>query len=108
MVSVYLSQTGLMRRFRRSRMPLIGSFGPVDLCSILDGTLVIDASLLEGGTVAVTVVCAIVLSDFVYGLATDPLASFLGGRRSAHGDSLRTARTGGEHGRKCTSRQRTN
>jgi NhaP-type Na+/H+ or K+/H+ antiporter len=73
MLPVYLSL---------SRLPLqpeaklfIGWFGPRGLASIVFGILVLDAHLPGGGTLAVTVVCTIVLSILLHGLTANPLVA---------------------------------
>jgi len=73
MLPVYLS----LRRLplRPEAKLFVGWFGPRGLASIVFGIMVLDADLPGGGTLAVTVVCTIVLSILLHGLTANPLVA---------------------------------
>jgi NhaP-type Na+/H+ or K+/H+ antiporter len=73
MLPVYLSLGGLP--LRRNAKLFIGWFGPRGLASIVFGIMVLDAGLPGGGTLAVTVVCTIVLSILLHGVTANPLVA---------------------------------
>jgi NhaP-type Na+/H+ or K+/H+ antiporter len=67
---VYLSLHGLP--LRSGAKLFIAWFGPRGMTSIVFGILVLDAHLPGGGTLAITVVCTIVLSILLHGLTANP------------------------------------
>jgi NhaP-type Na+/H+ or K+/H+ antiporter len=78
---VYRSLGGLL--LRPDAKLFIGWLGPRGLASIVFGILVLDANLPGGGTLAVTVVCTIVMSILLHGLTANPLVARFGGTRTA-------------------------
>jgi NhaP-type Na+/H+ or K+/H+ antiporter len=76
MLPVYLSLQALP--LGTETKLFIGWFGPRGLASIVFAILVLDAHLPGGGTLAVTVVCTIVLSILLHGLTANPLVSRFG------------------------------
>jgi sodium/hydrogen antiporter len=81
---VYLSLSGLP--LRPGAKLFIGWFGPRGLASIVFGILVLEANLPGGGTLAMTVVCTIVLSILLHGLSANPLVAALGRASEGHGE----------------------
>ncbi|MFI2810355.1 cation:proton antiporter [Microbulbifer sp. JSM ZJ756] len=70
----------------------IGWYGPRGLASIVFGVIVLNERLPGGGTIAVTVVCTILLSVIAHGLTAN---SFV--RRLAAGEPSRLARSETDH-----------
>ena len=58
----------------------IGWFGPRGLASIVFGVIVINKHLPGSGTIAMTVVCTIILSILGHGLSANALVNALGAR----------------------------
>lgn len=73
MLPVYLSLRGLP--LRPNAKLFMGWFGPRGLASIVFGIIVLNANLPGGGTLALTVVCTIVLSILLHGLTANPLVA---------------------------------
>ena len=59
----------------------IGWFGPRGLASIVFAVMVMNSGLPDSHSLAMTVVCTIVLSIFFHGITANPWASAYGGRR---------------------------
>jgi NhaP-type Na+/H+ and K+/H+ antiporter len=58
----------------------IGWFGPRGLASIVFAVIVVNADLPHGGTVAMVVVCTVVLSILAHGVTANPWAKAFGER----------------------------
>ena len=58
----------------------MGWFGPRGLASIVFAVIVLNEHLPGGGTIAMTVVCTIVLSIVAHGLSANPLVAALAAR----------------------------
>ena len=74
----------------------MGWFGPRGLASVVFAVIVLNAHLPGGGTLAMTVVCTVVLSIVGHGLSANPLIAALAARikrgeegRSAAGENQR-------------------
>jgi NhaP-type Na+/H+ or K+/H+ antiporter len=89
MLPVFLSLIGL--RVNTEGKLFIGWFGPRGLASIVFAVIVVNANLPHSGTLAMTVVCTVILSIILHGVSANPWAGGYGER------SRRTQ--GGEHAR---------
>lgn len=78
MLPVFLSLAGM--DLRVDEKLFMGWFGPRGLASIVFAVIVLNANLPGGGTIAITVVCTIVLSIIAHGLSANPLVAALAGR----------------------------
>jgi NhaP-type Na+/H+ or K+/H+ antiporter len=58
----------------------MGWFGPRGLASIVFAVIVLNEHLPNGGIIAMTVVCTIVLSVIAHGLSANPLVAVLATR----------------------------
>jgi NhaP-type Na+/H+ or K+/H+ antiporter len=84
MLPVYFSVTGL--RVNTEGKLFIGWFGPRGLASIVFAVIVLNANLPNGGVLAMTVVCTVILSIILHGLSANPWAMGFGERsRRAQG-----------------------
>ena len=69
----------------------LGWFGPRGLASIVFGIIVVNEHLPGGVTMAMTVVCTILLSVVAHGISGNPLAAAIGARvDDASGGTRRT------------------
>jgi NhaP-type Na+/H+ or K+/H+ antiporter len=85
MLPVFLVLSGM--KLRTDEKLFMGWFGPRGLASIVFGVIVIKNNLPGGGTIALTVVCTIVLSIIAHGLSANPLVAALVARiRSSKSD----------------------
>jgi len=75
-VFLVLAGTG----FRTDEKLFMGWFGPRGLASIVFGVIVLNENLPGGGTLAMTVVCTILLSVIAHGLSAIPLVAALAAR----------------------------
>ena len=75
MLPVFLVLTGM--NLRADEKLFMGWFGPRGLASIVFAVIVMDKHLPGGGTIAITVVCTIVLSIVAHGLSANPLVAAL-------------------------------
>ncbi len=78
MLPVFFSLAGL--RVNTEGKLFIGWFGPRGLASIVFAVIVMNANLPNGGTLAVTVVCTVILSIILHGLSANPWAGGYGER----------------------------
>jgi len=78
MLPVFLSLAGM--KLRTDEKLFMGWFGPRGLASIVFAVIVLNEHLPGGDTIAVTVVCTIVLSVVAHGLSAKPLVAALGAR----------------------------
>jgi NhaP-type Na+/H+ or K+/H+ antiporter len=78
MLPVFLVLSGM--KLRTDEKLFMGWFGPRGLASVVFGVIVINSNLPGGGTIALTVVCTIVLSIIFHGLSANPLVAALGAR----------------------------
>jgi NhaP-type Na+/H+ or K+/H+ antiporter len=78
MVPVFVVLAGM--NLRADEKLFIGWFGPRGLASIVFGVIVINKHLPGGGTIAITVVCTIILSIILHGLSANPLVNGLEAR----------------------------
>jgi NhaP-type Na+/H+ or K+/H+ antiporter len=76
MLPVFLSLRGLP--LHPNAKLFMGWFGPRGLASIVFAIMVLGADLPGGGTLALTVVCTIVLSILLHGLTANPLVTAFG------------------------------
>ena len=81
MLPVFLALSGM--NLRTDEKLFMGWFGPRGLASIVFGVIVIENNLPGGGTIALTVVCTIVLSIIAHGLSANPLVAVLMARISS-------------------------
>ena len=82
MLPVFFSLTGL--KTNTEGKLFIGWFGPRGLASIVFAVIVLNANLPNGGTLAMTVVCTVLLSIILHGVSANPWAGGFGERsRSA-------------------------
>jgi NhaP-type Na+/H+ or K+/H+ antiporter len=58
----------------------MGWFGPRGLASIVFAVIVLNANLPNGGVLAMTVVCTVILSIILHGLSANPWARGFGER----------------------------
>jgi len=80
MLPVFLVLTGM--NLRGDEKLFMGWFGPRGLASIVFAVIVLNANLPGGDTIAMTVVCTILLSVILHGLSANPLVAVLGSRSS--------------------------
>ena len=78
MLPVFLSLTGL--KTNTEGKLFIGWFGPRGLASIVFAVIVLNANLPNGGVLAMTVVCTVLLSIILHGLSANPWAGGYGER----------------------------
>jgi NhaP-type Na+/H+ or K+/H+ antiporter len=78
MVPMFLALTGLP--LGTDDKLFIGWFGPRGLVSIVFVIIVLDAGVAGGDTLAMTVVCTVILSILAHGLSAVPLARIYGAR----------------------------
>jgi len=78
MVPVFLTLTGM--GFRANEKLFMGWFGPRGLASIVFVVIVLNQNLPGGNTLAMTVVCTIILSILGHGLTAKPLVAALAAR----------------------------
>jgi len=84
MLPVFFSLAGL--RVNIEGKLFIGWFGPRGLASIVFAVIVLNANLPNGGVLAMTVVCTVILSIILHGLSANPWATGFGERsRRAQG-----------------------
>jgi len=76
-VFLVLSGTGMSTEDKL----FMGWFGPRGLASIVFGVIVVNAHLPNGGPIAMTVVCTIMLSILTHGITANPWARAYGERR---------------------------
>jgi NhaP-type Na+/H+ or K+/H+ antiporter len=69
----------------------MGWFGPRGLASIVFAVIVLNANLPNGGVLAMTVVCTVILSIILHGLSANPWAG-------GYGERSRRAQGGGKVG----------
>ena len=86
MLPVFFSLTGL--GVGTEGKLFIGWFGPRGLASIVFAVIVVNANLPNGGVLAMTVVCTVILSIILHGLSANPWARGYGERsRRSYGDT---------------------
>ena len=86
MLPVFFSLTGL--RVNTEGKLFIGWFGPRGLASIVFAVIVLNANLPNGGALAMTVVCTVILSIILHGVSANPWARAYGERsRRGQGDA---------------------
>ena len=78
MLPVYLSLTGL--RTNTEGKLFIGWFGPRGLASVVFAIIVFNANLRNGGVLAMTVVCTVILSIILHGITANLWAKGFGQR----------------------------
>jgi len=78
MMPVFFVLTGL--RVNTEGKLFIGWFGPRGLASIVFAVIVLNANLPNGGVLAMTVVCTVLLSIILHGLSANPWAGGFGER----------------------------
>ena len=78
MLPVFLSLAGM--KLGTDEKLFMGWFGPRGLASIVFAVIVLNEHLPGGGTIAMTVVCTIVLSIVGHGLSANPLVAALAAR----------------------------
>ena len=78
MLPVFFSLTGL--RTNTEGKLFIGWFGPRGLASVVFAVIVLNANLPTGGTLAMTVVCTVILSIILHGISANPWARGFGER----------------------------
>ena len=78
MLPVFLVLTGM--KLRTDEKLFMGWFGPRGLASIVFAVIVLNEHLTGGGTIAMTVVCTIMLSVIAHGLSANPLVAALAAR----------------------------
>jgi NhaP-type Na+/H+ or K+/H+ antiporter len=78
MLPVFFSLTGL--RVNTEGKLFIGWFGPRGLASIVFAVIVLNANLPNGGTLAMTVVCTVILSIILHGVSANLWARGYGER----------------------------
>jgi len=84
MLPVFFSLTGL--KTNTEGKLFIGWFGPRGLASIVFAVIALNANLPNGGAIAMTVVCTVVLSIILHGISANPWAKGYGERsRRAQG-----------------------
>ena len=85
MLPVFFALTGL--RVNTEGKLFIGWFGPRGLASIVFAVIVLNAHLPNGGVLAMTVVCTVILSIILHGISANPWAKGYGERsRGAQGN----------------------
>ncbi len=75
MLPVFLTLAGM--NLRAGEKLFMGWFGPRGLASIVFAVIVLNEKLPGGGTIAMTVVCTILLSIILHGLSANPLVAAL-------------------------------
>lgn len=83
MLPVFLSLAGM--QLRTDEKLFMGWFGPRGLASIVFAVIVLNEHLPGGDTIAMTVVCTIVLSVVAHGLSANPLVAALAARLKGSG-----------------------
>ena len=78
MLPVFFSLTGL--KTNTEGKLFIGWFGPRGLASIVFAVIALNANLPNGGAIAMTVVCTVVLSIILHGISANPWARGYGER----------------------------
>ena len=78
MLPVFFSLTGL--RTNTEGKLFIGWFGPRGLASVVFAVIVLNANLPNGGVLAMTVVCTVILSIILHGTSANPWARGFGER----------------------------
>jgi NhaP-type Na+/H+ or K+/H+ antiporter len=78
MLPVYISLTGLQAD-NESKL-FVGWFGPRGLASVVFAVIVLNANLPNGGILAMTVVCTVILSIILHGISANPWARGYGER----------------------------
>ena len=78
MLPVFMVLAGT--RLQASEKLFMGWFGPRGLASIVFGVIVVNEHLPGGGTIAMTVVCTILLSVVAHGISANPLVAALAAR----------------------------
>ena len=78
MLPSFLALTGL--KLRADEKLFMGWFGPRGLASVVFAVIVLNAHLPGGGTLAMTVVCTVILSIVGHGLSANPLIAALAAR----------------------------
>ena len=81
MLPVFLTLAAM--NIRADEKLFMGWFGPRGLASIVFALIVLNEHLPGGGTIAMTVVCTIVLSVVAHGLSANPLVALLVARLKA-------------------------
>ena len=79
MLPVFLSLTGM--GVSTEGKLFIGWFGPRGLASIVFAVIVVNANVPNSGSIAMTVVCTIILSILAHGITANPWAKAFGERR---------------------------
>ena len=79
MLPVFVSLTGF--RVNTEGKLFLGWFGPRGLASIVFAVIVVNANVPNSGTLAMTVVCTILLSIIAHGISANPWAEAYGERR---------------------------
>lgn len=80
MLPIYLSLTGM--GVNSTDKLFLGWFGPRGLASIVFAIIVLNENLPGGYTLAMTVVCTVILSVFAHGLTANPLANIYAGKKT--------------------------
>ena len=83
MLPVFLTLAGM--NLRTDEKLFMGWFGPRGLASIVFAVIVLNEKLPGGGTIAMTVVCTILLSVVAHGLSANPLVAALVARLNRSG-----------------------
>jgi len=83
MLPIYLSLAGT--GVDSTDKLFLGWFGPRGLASIVFAIIVLNENLPGGYTLAMTVVCTVILSVFAHGLTANPLANTYAGKRGPAG-----------------------
>jgi NhaP-type Na+/H+ or K+/H+ antiporter len=78
MMPVFLSLTGL--KTNTEGKLFIGWFGPRGLASVVFAVIVVNANLPNGGALAMTVACTVLLSIIFHGVSANPWAAGFGER----------------------------
>ncbi len=78
MLPVFVSLSGA--GWKKEGKPFIGWFGPRGLASIVFAVIVLNANLPHGGTLAMVVVCTVLLSILAHGVTANPWAKAFGER----------------------------
>ena len=78
MLPVFLALAGL--KVNSEGKLFIGWFGPRGLASIVFAVIVVNANLPNSGTLAMAVVCTVILSIILHGLSANPWAKGYGER----------------------------
>ncbi len=86
MLPIYLSLAGTGEA-NDSKL-FLGWFGPRGLASIVFGIIVLNENIPGGETLAVTVVCTVILSILAHGLTANPLAKAFAARQKKAGGKI--------------------